>query len=689
MELEKVFTLILRKILLCDYIYYFIFFISVLFVIYKINNFNIDESYLNKNYFTGIVTDIYLSDTYLSLEIKDNVKMKCNYYIKDDYVVDISLGDQVTVYGEILLPSKNTNFNLFNYKDYLKSKNIYYVINVNYYEINKDNDNIFYSIKNKITYLIKNNLSYKYLFAFILGDTRYIDENIKSSYQELGISHLFSVSGMHISILSGIILSFLKKIKVGENKRYFITCIFIVFFMFLVSLCPSVLRSGIFFIFITINNIYYLNIKSINLLLVTVSLILFFNPYIIYNNGFLYSSIITGALLLFSPLINKYQNYISKLFMTSLIAFLFSFPLSIFSYYQINILTIIYNLIFVPLVSIIIFPLSLLCLFVPFLSAVLDVFINLMEFLASSFSLINSNVVFMKPNLFILLLYYFFIFIMIYLKKKFLYFIFMFIMLIHYNFNIFFPNKYMLMIDVGQGDSIFLHNDKYNMLIDTGGKIHGNSNLAENTLIPLFKSFGIRKLDYLVLSHGDYDHMGEAINLVENFKVEKVIFNCGEFNELEKDLIKFLDNKKIPYYSCIKELNIDNNKLYFLNNEDYGNENDNSSVIYTELNNHKFLFMGDAGVEVEEDLIKKYNLKNIDVLKVGHHGSKTSSSKSFIGEVNPKYSIISVGKNNRYGHPNKEVLENLKDSKIYRTDEEGSIMFKMKNNKLNIETCSP
>ena len=152
--------------------------------------------------------------------------------------------------------------------------------------------------------------------------------------------------------------------------------------------------------------------------------------------------------------------------------------------------------------------------------------------------------------------------------------------------------------------------------------------------------------------HGDKDHMGEAINLVENFKVEKVIFNCGEFNELEKDLIKVLDKKKIPYYSCIKELNIDDNKLYFLNNKDYGNENDNSSVIYTELNNYKFLFMGDAGVEVEEELIEKYNLQDIDVLKVGHHGSKTSSSKMFIDEINPNYSIISVGKNNRYGHPN-------------------------------------
>ena len=181
--------------------------------------------------------------------------------------------------------------------------------------------------------------------------------------------------------------------------------------------------------------------------------------------------------------------------------------------------------------------------------------------------------------------------------------------------------------------------------------------------------------------------MGWSINLVNNFKVEKVIFNCGEYNDLEKELIKVLDKKKIPYYSCIKELNIDKNKLYFLQTKEYDNENDNSNVIYTELNGYKFMFMGDASVTTEKEILNKYNLLDIDVLKVGHHGSKTSSGKEFIDEINPKYSIISVGKNNRYGHPNKEVLENLDNSKIYRTDQNGSVMFKIKNKKLKIETC--
>jgi len=95
--------------------------------------------------------------------------------------------------------------------------------------------------------------------------------------------------------------------------------------------------------------------------------------------------------------------------------------------------------------------------------------------------------------------------------------------------------------------------------------------------------------------------------------------------------------------------------------------------------------MGDVGVE--EDLIEKYILKDFDVLKVGHHGSKTSSSESFLNETNLKYSIISIGKNNRYGHPSKEILDNLDNSKVYRTDQDGSIMFKIKNDRLKIKTC--
>ena len=183
--------------------------------------------------------------------------------------------------------------------------------------------------------------------------------------------------------------------------------------------------------------------------------------------------------------------------------------------------------------------------------------------------------------------------------------------------------------------------------------------------------------------------MKESIYLVENFKVNKVIFNCGYYNELEQELIKILNRKNIKYYKCIKRIDIDNYKLEFLNTKVYDNENDNSSVVYLNYNNKKFLFMGDASQEREKDILDKYNIKDIDLLKVGHHGSNTSSSKYFIDKINPKYSIISVGKNNRYGHPKDEVLDTLKNSKIYRTDLDGSIEIKLNKNGYKNRTCSP
>ena len=184
--------------------------------------------------------------------------------------------------------------------------------------------------------------------------------------------------------------------------------------------------------------------------------------------------------------------------------------------------------------------------------------------------------------------------------------------------------------------------------------------------------------------HGDYDHMGSSINLIDNFNIENVIFNIGTYNELEKDLIKKLKEKNIRYYKDIKELNIDSNKLYFLNTGMYDNENDNSNVIYFKLNNYKFLFMCDASEKREIDIIRKYNIEKIDFLKVGYHGSNTSSNIEFINTIKPKCSLISVGENDRYGHPKEDILSK---SKIYRTDINGKIKINIKRNKFNIKIC--
>ena len=190
----------------------------------------------------------------------------------------------------------------------------------------------------------------------------------------------------------------------------------------------------------------------------------------------------------------------------------------------------------------------------------------------------------------------------------------------------------------------------------------------------------------LMSPHGDNDHIGESINIVNNFRIGKVVLNCGPFNNLEKKLIKVLDKNNIEYTSCINNIDLGNNKMYFLNTRIYSNENDNSQVSYIKINNYKFVFMGDASSITEYNILNKYNIGQIDFLKVGHHGSDTSSSKNFINRIKPKYSLISVGKNNKYGHPKQVVLNTLKNTKIYRTDEDGSIEIRLNNNGYKIIT---
>ena len=458
-------------------------------------------------------------------------------------------------------------------------------------------------------------------------------------------------------------------------------------YMLFLNFTPSILRSGIMYILLSINKIYNLKIKTIDLMYLNLIIILVINPFYLVNLGFQLSYLVSYFLILTSYKIKNIHNYFLKLLITSIISTLASFPILIYNFYEINIISIIINFIFIPIISYIVLPLSFICLIVPHLDIILATITTFLEKISLIFSTITiTKIIFPKPSYLLIIIYYIILLLSIKNKK----FIFIIPIIIFYSqIKIYLDNNfYITFLDVAQGDSAFIRypHNKLNILIDTGGNYQYET--AKN-IITYLKSINVKKLDYLILTHGDFDHMGEAIKLVENFKVENVIFNCGEFNELEQDLIKVLDEKKIPYYSCIKELNIDNNKLYFLNKVDYGNENDNSSVIYTKLNNHKFLFMGDAGAEVEKDIIEKYNLKDIDVLKVGHHGSGTSSSEEFINNIVPKYSIISVGKNNKYGHPNKEVLNRSENTKIYRTDKQGSIMFKIKNDKLKIETCVP
>ena len=636
----------------------------------------------------GIIIDCNQKEDKENITIKAKEKILVTYNNK----YKCKLGDKIKVKGKIIEPEENRNFYQFNYKKYLLSKNIKIIFKGTKIITIKKNKKITYKIKNKIINHINKYKSKAYLNALVLADTSQIEENIKESYRNNGISHLLALSGTQVTILTTIIKKLLKKIIKNKKIANILTIILLIIYTSITSLSPSILRATIFYIIINIKKTFKIKIKNEYLLIIILLIMLNYNPYYICNLGFNLSFIISFYLIFLNKLLKK-ENYIKKAFSISLIAFISSAPLIINTSFSLNFLTPILNIYFMPLFTLIIYPLSLITIFIKPLDIILYKIIKSVELVSIKLQKINLELSFAHVNIIEIAIYYVLITLIFYkLKKgKSEYIVIIPILfIIHYNINYINPYTKITIIDVGQGDSILikLKNNKGNILIDTGGTTNNNK-IEEKILKPYLKSEGIKKLNFIIISHGDADHCGEAINLVNNFKLEKVVFNCGPYNNLEKELIKVLDKKKIKHYSCIKKLNIDKNKLYFLQTKEYDNENDNSNVIYTELNSYKFLFMGDASNTTEKEILDKYNISDINVLKVGHHGSKTSSSKEFISDINPKYSIISVGKNNRYGHPNKEVLENLKNSKIYRTDKQGSIMFKIKKDKFKIETCSP
>ena len=637
--------------------------------------------YSNETKVYGYIKSYKVVNDYVTFYLSSKEDLVCTYKSSS---FNYNLGDYVLLEGSLELPSNNTIFNLFNYKKYLKYEGINYIFNVSSITKLKDNKNIFYGVKNYIMKKINSNINKNYLYTFILGNDDFIDDDVIESYRVNGISHLFSLSGMHISIFTMVILKIFDKCKFKD-----LIAIVLILFYLSITYSESILRASVMFILFKLNK--KLKLPNINIMILTLIIALLINIHIIFKMGFQYSYLTSLFLVLYSNLIKRYKF---KTLVTSLIAFFVTIPITINSFFKVNFLSVILNLIFIPCVSILLFPLTLLSVVLP-ISNILHKFILVFE----NFSIFVSKfdvlvIVFPKINILFILIYYIVLLFVLNSILKHTYkniFLMLFVILL-WKYKVYMnPNMIVTYIDVRQGDStlIQLPYNRGVILIDTGGVKNYidntvNERVGEN-IVSYLNSLGINKIDYLILSHGDFDHIGNFYIIQNKINIKNVVFNCAEFNDLEKDIIKNINS----YCSCIDRIKLNGYVFSFLNTKKFNNENDNSSVIYFNYFNYKFLFMGDAGVEKEKDILDKYNLSNVDVLKIGHHGSKTSSSKEFINEINPNYSIISVGKNNRYGHPNKEVLNNLSNSKIYRTDQDGSIMFKIKNNKLKIETCGP
>lgn len=234
-------------------------------------------------------------------------------------------------------------------------------------------------------------------------------------------------------------------------------------------------------------------------------------------------------------------------------------------------------------------------------------------------------------------------------------------------------------LDVGQGDSIFIQlPNGENMLIDTGEAEYKEK--VENYI----RSFGAEDIDYMVLTHPHSDHMGGAWHIIKSFEIEKIFMpdkaSNSSFFEKALDAIEEKGYSPIVAEAGVSILSEKDLDIQIISpaSEYYESTNNYSAVVKLTYKNNSFLFMGDAERVAENEILENGFDVKADVIKIGHHGSSTSSSKKFIKAVSPKIAVISLGKDNSYGHPHKETKNLLKKSEIpyYRTDEEGDIVIK-------------
>ncbi len=666
----------LKTILQSNYFYYFLIIFTIIYFIFTTIIIKYRTNISDFTNLEGTIIKINYDDDKINFILKSDEKIICTYYLNKQDNINL-LGKKVLITGKLNSLNNNTIPNNFNYKKYLYNNKIYTSLEVDKIKILKD-ENIFYKIKNVLTQKI-NAYDQKvktYLNLFILGNKDFLDENIYNIYQSNGIWHLFAISGMHIGLIILILNKFLKKLKFKK----LIISLLLTFYAFLVNFTASVLRVVIFYLLKNILDYFKIKLSSFKILLLCAIILIIINPFIIYNVGFQYSFLISFALILMN---NKIKgNYIQKIFKISLISFLVSLPITINLNYEINILSLFLNILYVPFISIILFPLSIITFLIPIFSPIFNGFINLLEYSNKIFYQLNINII--MPKLFIgtIIIYYLFLY-LIYLNNKKYYFIILFILLF---FNKFVyrldSNYYVYFLDVGQGDSSLLISPYKNevIMIDTGGS-YSDYHISDKT-IKFLKSQGIFKIDLLILSHGDADHAKETLNLLDKLTIDNIIINKGNINKLEEEILKkghIVKNYQSKYFNYI---NI--NKYY------NDNENESSIISYFDILNYRFLFMGDTSKAIEVKLLNDYQIKT-DFIKLAHHGSKTSSDYNFLKYINPQLAIISSGRNNIYHHPASETIKTLEDLNIkyLNTQTSGTILIMINKKGYTIKEFKP
>ena len=571
---------------------------------------------------------IFVSQSYCVVKTQyGNIKMYHDH--------DFEFQDEIQARVSLLAASTKKNDYAKDENQDLRAKKIAYKVKLEKLFRQQHHYGLYHWIEGQLS---DNSLIQAYQRLFLFGEKT---EQIDNDYQLLigqNLIYLFALSGMHIQILSSV----LEKGLLPMTGKYtsFIIFIMIGVYVFSIPMQISLYRAYFCLLLYRLLKRWFHRLDILSLLVI-VSLI--YNPYIIENKAFQFSYFIYFIVLLTSGMTGS-----------SFFIYLAGLPLNLSMQYQIPLVSFGLGWLLTPFMQLC-YVLSWLCLFISYFQNILKLLILSLQSLLSL--LLKYQLIFhlSVPTLAFVVIFYYLYFYMLYQKQMRFSYRKTALMLLSLIISFMIYSRYKIygevtMIDVGQGDCtlIRLPMNQGNILIDTGGQ--KDYDLATRTIIPYLRAVGISSLDYVYISHNDFDHCGALESLQRNFPIKHVIKEYEKYRKIGCMEVEMLKTDK-----------------------SYDNDNDRSLVMKVSLPAMNILFTGDISKEVEKDLLKTYHHLDVDVLKVSHHGSQSASSVELFDLISPRIAMIGVKKNNMYHHPSIDVIERLKRKNIciLRTDLDG------------------